>query len=133
MKATASKSSKKSTSKTKRNRDYSKVSFNGNKYGKGKVVLAVVQQYVKDHPNTTYTGLKKAFPDELHSLGFIKPLNAAKRASSAHRRYFLKQALKLKDRVVAVCSDFGKNNIQKFVKRANELGYKVRIPGVAAN
>lgn len=115
------------TASKTRNRDYKKIAFNGNKYGKGKLVLAIVNQYIKDHPGVTYAGLKKAFPDELHSLGVVQPIHTARKASSVHRRFYIKQALKLKDRVVAVCSDFGRNNINKFLSRANELGYKVRM------
>jgi len=108
-------------------RDRSKLSFKGEKYGKGRLVLAIVSQYVKDHPKATYAELKEAFPDSLHSLGVVRPVTTAKKASSDHKRFFTDNVIKLADKAVAVCADFGKSNIGKFLKHASGLGYKVRM------
>lgn len=91
-------------------------------------MLAIIQQYVKDHPNTTYNKLKEVFPDELHSLGVVRPVSSAKRISTpGHKRFFVDEVIKLKDKAVAVCADFGKSNIGKFLKHASELGYNARM------
>jgi len=111
------------------NRDRSKLLFNGVRYGKGRLVLAVVTKYVNDHPRVSYVELKKKFPDELHSLGIVQPVRKARDLSSpGHKRFFLdsEAVIKLQDKVVAVCSDFGANNIAKFLERTAELGYRVR-------
>jgi hypothetical protein len=112
-------------------RDRSKISFNGEKYGKGRVVLAIIEQYVKDHPGVTYAKLKEVFPDTLHSLGVVRPVSSARRVSSDHKRFFTDHALKLKDKAVAVCADFGKSNIGKFLKHAAGLGYNARMSHAA--
>jgi len=44
-------------------RDTTKYLFNGNKYGKGKLVLAVIQQYYEDNSNSSIEDLRKVFPD----------------------------------------------------------------------
>ena len=100
--------------------------FNGQSYGKGRLVLAIVTDFVKHHPSTTYKRLVEAFPDDLHSFGIVKPIPAAKKINKPHNRFFMKDTLQLKDKAVAVCSDFGINNIGKFLDRAGELGYKIR-------
>jgi hypothetical protein len=107
-------------------RDRSRIAFNGEKYGKGKLVLAVVEKYVADHPGITYDELKAKFPDNLHSLGIIQPVKVAKAKSKDHQR-FHKQVIKLADAVIAVCSDFGINNIRPFLKNARTIGYNVRL------
>ena len=124
-----SKRSRKTSAKKNRtaSRDRSKLSFKGEKYGKGRLVLAIVSQYVKDHPKATYSELKEAFPDSLHSLGVVRPVSSAKKASPDHKRFFTDNVLKLADKAVAVCADFGKSNIGKFLKHASGLGYKVRV------
>ena len=111
--------------KTKKDRKL--VSFNGVKYGKGRVVLAIVTQYVKDHPGLTYANLKEVFPDSLHSLGIVKPLYKAKKMSVDHKRFFTDAVLKLQDKAVAVCADFGKSNIGKFLKHASHIGYNAKM------
>lgn len=107
-------------------RDFTKMNFNGEKYGKGRVVLAIVSQYVKDHPGIDYGKLKEIFPDTLHSLGVIRPLYVAKKLSMDHKRFFVDNVLRLQDKAIAVCADFGRSNINKFLKHASGLGYTVR-------
>lgn len=106
--------------------DRSKMRFEGKSYGKGRMVLAVVQSYAKKHPHLTASELRAQFPDELHSLGVVQPVRVAKAKSRKHRRFFLRdsEVIKLRDRTVAVCSDFGATNIDKFLERARTLGYR---------
>lgn len=124
MKTTAS---KRTIRNRKLRRNKSKLSFEGQKYGKGRFVLAAVEKYVKEHPNVTFNELKEVFPDNLHSRGIIMPLNTAKKVDEGHR-FFINNGIKLKDRMIAVCSDFGINNIGKVLDHVrHELGYRVRM------
>lgn len=107
-------------------RDHSRLKFNGVNYGKGRFVQAVVEQYVKDNPNVTLEQLKLAFPDDLHHRGIIAPLPTAKRRSAKYTRFFVEAPIKIKDAIIAVCNDFGINNMSKFLKNTRVLGYKYR-------
>ena len=110
-------------------RDNSKFKFNGEEYGKGPLVHAVVSQYVSDNKNTTYKKLKEVFPDELlKRFGIFQDEATAKQIAPKGGRYFSKpeQLIKLKDRSVIVCNQFTLANIQPFLKVAKTLGYKIK-------
>lgn len=110
-------------------RDNSKFKFNGEEYGKGPLVHAVVSQYVTDNKNTTYKKLKEVFPDELlKRFGIFQDEATAKQIAPKGGRYFSKpdQFIKLKDRSVIVCNQFTLANIQPFLKAAKTLGYKIK-------
>ena len=99
---------------TKSARDYSKYTFKGEKYGKGHLVLAVVSDYVKEHPDVTLDTLQNLFPrKELHS-GF----EIAQNVNKANKgRFFLnlEDIIKVGNKDVAVNSQWGKDNIQDFI------------------
>lgn len=110
-------------------RDNSKFKFNGEEYGKGPLVHAVVSQYVVDNKNITYKKLKEVFPDELlKRFGIFQDEATAKQIAPKGGRYFSKpeQLIKLKDRSVIVCNQFTLANIQPFLKVAKALGYKIK-------
>ena len=59
-------------------KDTTRYSFNGSPfYPKKRFVLAVVKQYVNDHPDITYDELERIFPSEMISKkrGVIRPLS----------------------------------------------------------
>lgn len=96
-------------------RDNSKFKFNGELYGKGPLVRAIVQQYVSDNPTTTYKQLKEIFPDELlKRFGIFQDEKTANEIAPKGGRYFEKpeQMIKLKDRKIVVCNQFTLVNIQ---------------------
>lgn len=110
-------------------RDNSKFKFNGQFYGKGPLVHAVVSQYVADNKGTTYKKLKEVFPDELlKRFGIFQDEEAAKQIAPKGGRFFSKpeQIIKLKDRSVIVCNQFTLANIQPFLQVAKSLGYKIK-------
>ena len=110
-------------------RDNSKFKFNGEFYGKGPLVHAVVSQYVADNKGTTYKKLKEVFPDELlKRFGIFQDEEATKKIAPKGGRYFSKpeQVIKLKDASVLVCNQFTLANIQPFLKVAKSLGYKIK-------
>lgn len=111
-------------------KDYTKYSFDGKTFGKGRLVLAVIQKFVEDHPEITYSELAKAFPPETQgSLGvFVLKSEADKiYASTSRKRHFIEpdEIVKLKDAVVAVCSQWGSRNIEKFLPVAKKYGFKI--------
>jgi len=110
-------------------RDNRKFKFDGQEYGKGPLVRAIVESYAKKNPKTTIALLKKVFPDELlHRYGIFQEIKDAKKLSGNRDRYFMKpeQLIKVKDGAVAVCNQFTAENIQPFLKVAKEQGFTVK-------
>jgi hypothetical protein len=114
---------------TKSGRDNSKFKFNGQEYGKGPLVRAVVTKYAEDNADITFAQLKEAFPDDLlKRFGIFQDLNEAKTIGGKGNRYFSKpeQVIKLKDKSVVVCNQFTAENIKPFLAKVKELGYKIK-------
>lgn len=110
-------------------RDNRKFKFNGQEYGKGPLVRAVIEAYAKKNPKTTIAQLKKVFPDELlHRYGIFQEVKDAKKMSGNRDRYFLKheQLIPLKDATIAVCNQFTAENILPFLKVAKEQGFTIK-------
>lgn len=115
--------------KVKKGRNNDKYQFNGNFYGKGPLVRAIVMDFVAKNPKTTFKKLKEVFPDELlHRFGIFQEIDHA-RTFGARDRYFFKEEhqIKLSDKkVVVVCNQFTTANIQPFLKAAKALGFKIK-------
>ena len=114
---------------TSAGRDNRKFKFDGQEYGKGQLVRAVVAAYVKKNSKTTLAQLKKAFPDGLlHRYGIFQEVKEAKKLSGNRDRYFFKQEqlITLKDVTVAVCNQFTSDNVQPLIKTAKELGFTIK-------
>lgn len=111
----------------KAGRDYTKYVFNGVKYGKGKLVLAVITAYSNEHPNKSFAEFLDVFPKEMEgSIGvFDTPENARKRVTDADRRFFMRlgDSIQLSNCEIVVCSQWGIANIGKFIEKAEALGY----------
>jgi hypothetical protein len=112
-------------------RDTSKYTFNGEALGKGKLVLAVVKDYISKNPDTSFDELKKAFPDEWQAGGaksgnravFVRLVDAEKLfEDKGHRRHFFKEGetIQLSDEVIAVSNQWGIGNIGDFVDGSNQ-------------
>ena len=112
-------------------KDTSKYTFNGKAYGKGKLVHAVVKDYVSKNPDTTFDALKKAFPDEWQAdkpnqrnrAVFVRLADAEKLfEDKGHRRHFFKEGetIQLSDEVIAVSNQWGIGNIGDFVDGSNK-------------
>jgi hypothetical protein len=108
--------------------DKSTYIFNGNTYGKGRLVLAVVEQYVSDNHGLAKKELEESFPSALQgSIGVISSIEEAE-GKYKGKRHFVKNAIKLSNATVAVCNQWGSKNIDKFVQHAaGELGYNIDI------
>lgn len=118
----------------KSKKDHSKYTFKGKSYGKGRLVLAVVKDYVSNNPNTSFDDLKKAFPDSWQAGGAKKldnravfgKLSDAEKKSSENannkRFHFFKEGetIQLSDEVIAVSNQWGIGNIGGFVDGSNQ-------------
>ena len=112
-------------------KDTSKYTFNGKAYGKGKLVHAVVKDYVSKNLDTTFDALKKAFPDEWQAGGSKSDKRAVFRrlshAQEIHEetgyiRHYIKEGetIQLSDEVIAVNNGWGIGNIGDFVDGSNK-------------
>ena len=112
-------------------RDTSKYTFNGEAFAKGRLVHAVVKDYVSKNPDTTFDELKKAFPNEWQAGGaksgnravFVRLTDAEKLfEDKGHRRHFFKEGetIQLSDEVIAVSNQWGIGNIGDFVDGSNQ-------------
>lgn len=114
--------------KEKGDRDRTKYKFNGELYGKGPLVLAVIRKYVGDNPKTNYDILKKAFPDELlKGYGVFQSYEKAMDVSKVKKRFFLNddQLVRLRDKNIAICSQFGRDNFPPFLTHSKKMGFKI--------
>ena len=110
-------------------KDSQQYSFNGQIYGKGRLVLAVVKQYVTDKPNITADELETTFDGSIQgSIGVVRKLSELTNFSSdPQRRFFLNQGdiIKTVTEECTVCHQWSKFNINSFINRALELGYTI--------
>ena len=123
----------KSEPKEAKPKDFSKYLFNGETYGKSRLVLAVVKQYVEDCHPTAFEDLEKAFPSHLQgSLGVVKLIDSVSdkyKGVGGVKRYFVNEDeiiyLPSGERVI-VCTQWGVN-IDRFIEHAmNKLDYKIK-------
>ena len=114
-----------------RGKDYSKYEFEGQLYGKNRLVLAVVKKYVDDKKPTTFEELRKAFPDTLQATRFGVVRRVSSLADNQKNRYFVNQndLIHLDDTTdnseIAVCTQWGTGNIETFILQAREYGYTI--------
>ncbi|PCH92473.1 MAG: hypothetical protein COB84_10620 [Rhodobacteraceae bacterium] len=112
------------------NRDLTKYQFHGKTYNKGRVVLEVIKHHVEQNPNITFAELAKVFPQNTQgSSGVFVAEHAANKiyTDTRRKRHFIKpeELIQLGDETIAVCSQWGVGNIEKFLKVAKELGYEL--------
>ena len=106
--------------------------FNGNTYGVGRLVLAVVTKHVKDNPGIDFTSLQKAFPDSLQGgFGVVRlksQVSDANKGIGGTKRYFVNIddiiVLDNKDEVI-VSDQWTKEKMPEFIKNANGLGHTI--------
>ena len=109
-------------------RDKTRYMFNGNVCLKNKLVLAVVKDYVSKNQAITCNELKTVFDKSLQgSIGVVEYEHIAKQRKDYQVRFFAKEdeILQLIDGNMFVCSQWGVLNISNFIKRVEQLGYKI--------
>lgn len=110
-------------------KDTTKYLFNGSPYGKGRLVLAVVKEYMLQHPDLNAIELTSSFAQRIQgALGVVRTLNFAKDyCSDYEKRFFTKEneIIHTSTEDCVVCSQWGKFNINNFIRRAEELGFNI--------
>jgi len=111
-------------------KDTTKYQFEGRMFGKSRLVLAIVQSYLRKNPNINVSDLDSAFDKSLQgSLGVVRELEEVRRnVSDYSKRFFTKpeEILTLQDGHCVVCNQWRIDNIENFLTRANQLGFTIR-------
>ncbi|MDX8568142.1 hypothetical protein OZ668_09105 [Elizabethkingia sp. HX XZB] len=113
-------------------KDYSKFIFNHQEYNKGRLVNAVIKNYVENNPDITYSELKSKFPNKIQgSFGVFDTKDNAidKYQRWGHKRHYINpdEVIKLNDCIIATCTQWNPENINRFINCSNELGLKIEI------
>lgn len=111
-------------------KDTTKYIFDGEKYGKGKLVLAVIKKYYDEKRNLSIDDLMKAFPSHLQgSMGVFSTYEDARKifTETGYKRHFIEsdELINTADGRYAVCSQWGKGNIDTFIDAARNLSFKI--------
>ena len=125
-------------------RDITKYKFDGQgEFPANRLVLAVVKDYIENHPDITYDNLKEVFPDGIQgSFGVFKRVSELTdvdrgiNRSNQRSNFFEKEneTLKVDGELIAVCNQWGKTgtntNLLRFFSHIESFGYKDRIQEV---
>lgn len=111
-------------------KNYVKYAFEGNNYGKGKLVLAIVKSFVLSNVSLKIADIQNAFPKKLHGkFNVVDEIKGASSKSEKQRRFFLdpNQIIELSDGTkVAVCSQWGSNNVNNVIDHAVKVhGFEI--------
>ena len=109
-------------------RDTTRYLFDGYIYLKNRLVLAVVKAYVEHFNTIKRQELKQAFDKSLQgSIGVVENVETAMLRSDYQVRFFTKpdEVIHLCDGDMYVCTQWGIGNILNFIKRAEQLGFKI--------
>ena len=107
--------------------------FEGNTYGVGPLVLAVVKKYVEDHPTCDFSEIQAAFPKKLRGGNGVVQLatdvsDKDKGKIDGKKRYFvgLDEVIVLSNKEeVLVSNQWTKEKMPAFIKNADTLGYTI--------
>jgi len=114
-------------------RDTTKYIFEGKRYGKNRLVLAVVQRYVSNNPGISAEKLMATFDRSIQgSLGVLRLADEARRSYNDYARRFFFQPNEIvhtSTNDCVVCTQWGKFNIGSFIARAEQLGMYIQTVG----
>lgn len=112
-------------------RDTTKYILDGRRYGKNRLVLAVVKKYMEQHQSTSAAQLMLAFDKSLQgSLGVVRTLEeAVENCSDYKTRFFVRpeEIIHTSTEDCTVCTQWGIANIGNIVARAKELGIDISV------
>ena len=111
-------------------RDYTKYRFNGEVYNKRKLVLAVVQEWIRTNRPDSISDLTAAFPQDLRRGGVFVPVSKAEAIveRQGRGRHFMREdeVVNLSDSTqYAVSNQWSKRWIDSFIARAVDLGFDI--------
>ncbi len=111
------------------NRDKTKYVFRNKILPKNRLVFAIVSDYIKTHNDLTLQDLQNIFDKSSQgSLQVIEDYDKVVQIKDYTKRYFCaeNELLTLSDgKTVAICTQWGIFNINKFLTIARQLGYEV--------
>lgn len=113
----------------KSKRDESVYKFEGNEYGKGRLVHAIMASYLKAHPRIDIKKLEEVFPSNLiHRYGVFAPLSEAKERSKERKRYFIAdtEILEVGGKKICICNQITAPIVDKFIEHCATLGLKIK-------
>lgn len=114
-------------------RDTTKYELNGERYGKSRVALAIVREYLRRNPSVgSFDELNQVFDKSLQgSLGVVRLLDDVKSAYSAYEKRFFcadDEILQLGTDRCVVCSQWSIHNISRLIEYTEiHLGIHVHI------
>ncbi len=119
------------TSTDSSGRDTTKYILDGKRYGKNRLVLAIVKKYMEENPDITTDQLLAVFDRSLQgSLGVVRELKEVKKAYADYeRRFFVSQneVIKTTTGICVVCTQWGISNVGNMIIRAKQLGIDITI------
>lgn len=110
-----------------KNKDYTKYFFNGQKFGKSRLVLAVIKDYVEKNPAITFSQLKAKFPDNLQGRETFTTQTEAKLKKD--KRNFIEpdELISLSDEIIAVSTQWGIANINPFIDYCKRINIDIKL------
>ena len=115
--------------KNKNNLDYTRYLFNGKgNYGKRRLSLEIVKQFVQDNPNLTYNQLEDTIPLPIRSLDEIQLWKQTTKDQSKNSRWFEEKddLMVSNDGIVfAFTNQIGSGNIDKIIDFGRRQGYSI--------
>ena len=109
--------------------DNTRYRFLNNEYGKNRLVLAVINDYIQNHDGCTFESLQTSFPKKLQgSYGVFDTFENASGIYNRtnHKRHFLNNRITLRNgQQIVVCTEWGIGNINQFINKAREIGYNI--------
>lgn len=108
-----------STNNNQNNRDYTKYLFEGKQYGKGRLVLAVLNSYLKQNPSCSLEELNRIFPSGIQ--GGFNMVESSETIGANSSRYFVNDPMFITNQELYVCSQWGIGNIGRFISNARDL------------
>lgn len=110
-------------------RDTTKYMFEGKKYGKNRLVLAIIKKYVEMNPKITATELLSTFDKSLQgSLGVVRILEDVQvNCKDYEMRFFTAtdEIIETSTDKCVVCTQWGIGNIDYLISRAQMLGMEI--------
>lgn len=114
----------------KSSKDYTQYIFEGSSYNKRKLVLAVIQSWIKKNNPENFKILLDAFPQECKSGGIFAPISDALEISrkQENTRHFLEenQIISFSDNSkYAITNQWSKTSIEKFIEQVKKFGFEI--------
>lgn len=114
-------------------KDYSKFIFNNKEFNKGRLVNAVVKNYVEKNPKINYTELKKIFSDNIQGAKYTV-FDTKEKACEIYnktnrKRHYINdnEVIHLVDEEISTSTQWNIETIKIFINQAEKLGFKIDI------